>query len=70
VRSRLTENKPHHTFVLESNVLQMCAKAFYLLRALVLLRTAQITKSRTKYVTAKDKGFLVKGNTLPDKPKA
>lgn len=49
---------------------QMCAKTVYLVRALVLLRTAQITKSRTKYVTTKDKAFLVKDNILPDKSKA
>lgn len=35
-----------------------------------LLRAAQIVKSRTKYVTAKDKAFLVKDNILPDKAKA
>lgn len=27
-------------------------------------------KSKTKYVTAKDKAFLVKDNILPDKAKA
>lgn len=49
---------------------QMCAKTVYLVRALVLLRTAQITKSRTKYVIGKDEAFLVKDNLLPDKSKA
>lgn len=54
----------------ESNVSQICAKTVYLVKALVLLRTAQITKSRTKYVTAKGKPFLVKDNRLPEKSKA
>lgn len=54
MRCRLTENREsHHTSVPESNVSQMCAKTIYLVRALLLLRTTQITKSRTKYVIAR-----------------